>query len=412
MTQFTDTSTSSVGSSASSAAKKLLSRLNFRESSKSSPPREDSETSVEADPRINTSSPVSANEESAPAITKKSGDEGKSLDVTIKDPSNSESGAIAKSAQNLNLRTGTGTENSKSARERVLQDSDKSGTMSKCTKQLSHLSEQPESSGVPPKETARAKKPAVKVRPQQIVAAASPQESSSRTSGEKVKREFGSSETLSTANASTSSSLSSSSSANHVSNVIQRMQNSQASQQYHHQQQHQSGGTNVTSRRAPKPAVTAARPGSSGPVGPGPTYPHDNIPGPVKPRPMRKTAPSSSSHHSSRVPRPLSIPNLDDNPSLSLLTSSLPGLHVPECSKEELELLSELYQKAAGSDYYSLLGVNSDATMEELARARREKTRVLHPDHFANDPERQTKWVVPLVTESSNLLHCIHKSCI
>jgi hypothetical protein len=82
---------------------------------------------------------------------------------------------------------------------------------------------------------------------------------------------------------------------------------------------------------------------------------------------------------------------MDDNPSLSLLTSSLPGLHIPECSKEELELLSELFQKAAGSDYYSLLGVNSDATMEEMARARREKTRVLHPDHFANDPERQAK---------------------
>ena len=389
VTQFTDTSTSSVGSSASSAAKKLLSRLNFRESSKSSPPREDSETSVEADPHTNTPSPVNANEESSPTITNKmSSGEAKSLDATVKGPSNSENGAAAKLAQNSNSKTVTGTENSKSARERVLQDSDKSGTMSKSTKQLSQRSEQSGSSGVPPKETARAKKPAVKVRPQQIVAAASPQEPSSRTSGEKAKRELGSSETSSNTNASTSSS---STSASHVSSVVQRMQNSQASQQHHHQQPHQSGGTNVTSRRAPKPAVAAARPGPSGPVGPGPTYPHDSIPGPVKPRPMRKTAPSSSSHHSPRVPRPLSVPNMDDNPSLSLLTSSLPGLRIPECSKEELELLSELCQKAAGSDYYALLGVNSDATMEELARARREKTRVLHPDHFANDPERQAK---------------------
>ena len=388
VTQFTDTSTSSVGSSASSAAKKLLSRLNFRESSKSSPPREDSETSVEADPCTNTSSPVNANEESAPTITnKKSSGEAKSLDATVKGPSNSEDGAAAKLAQNSNSKTVTGTENSKSARERILQDSDKSGTMSKPTKQLPQRSEEPGSSGVPPKETARAKKPAVKVRPQQIVAAASPQEPSSRTSGEKAKRELGSSETSSNTNASTSSS---STSASHVSSVVQRMQNSQASQQQHHQQQHQSGSTNVTSRRAPKPAVTAAKPGPSGPVGPGPTYPHDNIPGPVKPRPMRKTAPSSS-HHSPRVPRPLTVPNMDDNPSLSLLTSSLPGLHIPDCSKEELELLSELRQKAAGSDYYALLGVNFDATMEELARARREKTRVLHPDHFANDPERQAK---------------------
>lgn len=375
VTQFTDTSTSSLGASASNAARKLLSRLNFRES-KSSPPREDGETSIEADPHTNTSSPVSANEESAPAITKESSEEAKSLDTAVKNPSNSESGTTTNPPRSSNLKSGTSAENSKLAQDKD-KDSDKPGTMSKFTKQPSQLSEQPQGS-VPPKETVRAKKPAIKVRPQQIVAAAnpsSPQESSSRTSGEKAKRELGSSETSSSTNASTSSS--SSTSASHVSNVIQRMQNSQTSQQHQQQQQHQSG-TNIT-RRAPKPAVTP-RPG------PGPTYPHENIPGPVKPRPTRKTAPSS---HSPRAPRPLSVPNMDDNSSLSLLTSSLPGL--TECSKEELELLSELYQKAASSDYYGLLGVDSDATMEELARARREKTRVLHPDHFANDPERQAK---------------------
>ena len=245
--------------------------------------------------------------------------------------------------------------------------------MSKFTKQPSEQSQ----SSVPPKEIVRAKKPAVKVRPQQIVTAASPpspQESSSR-GGEKAKREIGGSSEISSSTNASSSLSSPSTSAGHVSNVIQRMQNSQTS---HQQQQQQQPSANVT-RRAPKPAVTA-RPG------PGPTYPHENIPGPVKPRPMRKTAPTS---HSPRVPRPLIVPNMDDNASLSLLTSSLPRLI--ECSKEELELLSELHQKAAGSDYYGLLGVDSDATMEELARARREKTRILHPDHFANDPERQAK---------------------
>ena len=60
-------------------------------------------------------------------------------------------------------------------------------------------------------------------------------------------------------------------------------------------------------------------------------------------------------------------------------------------SKEERQLLAELQQKAAANDYYCLLGVDSEASVEELARARREKTRVLHPDHFANDPERQAK---------------------
>ena len=370
MTQFTDASTSSLGASASSAAKKLLSRLNFRES-KSSPPREDSDTSVEADPQTNTASPVNANEESAPAIVKESSKEAKSIDTGDSNLSNSGSGATStKSAQSSNLKTGTSA-HSKSAREKA-QDSDISGTMSKSIKQPSQHSEQ-SWSGVAPRETVRAKKPAVKVRPQQIVTAASPsspQESS--RSGEKAKRVLGGSfETSSSTNAYSSSS--STTSASHVSNVIQRMQNSQTSQQ-----QQQQPSANIT-RRAPKPAVTA-RPG------PGPTYPHDNIPGPVKPRPVRKTAPTS---HSPRAPRPLSVPNMDDNSSLSLLTSSLPGL--TDCSKEELELLSELYQKAAGSDYYGLLGIDSDATMEELARARREKTRVLHPDHFANNPERQAK---------------------
>ena len=364
VTQFTDTSTSSLGSSASNAAKKLLSRLNFRES-KSSAPQEDSETSVEANPRANSSSPVNANEESAPTITKISSEEPKSLDTAVKNHSNSESGATAKP----NLKTGKSAESSKSA-----QDSDKSVTMSRSTKQPSQPSEQPESR-VPPKDTVRAKKPAVKVRPQQVVATAaspsSPQESSLKTSGEKAKRELGgASETSSSTSAITSSSSSSpSTSASHVSNVIQRMQNSQ--------QQHQQ--PQLSTRRAPKPVVTAK-------PGPGPTYPHDNIPGPVKPRVMRKTTPSS---HSPRAPRPLSVPNIEDNSSLSLLTSSLPGL--TDCSREEQELLSQLFQKAAGSDYYDLLGVESDATMEELARARREKTKVLHPDHFANDPERQAK---------------------
>ena len=378
MTQFTDTSTSSSGAKASSsnAARKLLSRLNFREN-KSSSPHEDSEASVEADRHRNASSPVNTTEDSGSVVTKES--EGtKSLDTGDSNLSSPESGATARSAQSSNLKSGTSAENSKSAREKA-KDSEAQGTMSKPdavmskpTKQSSQPNQQPQGWGVPPnKDVVRPKKPAVKVRPQQIVTAmpSSPQESA--RSGEKTKRELDSPGTLSSTGTNTSS-ASSSTSASHVSNVIHRMQNSQTS----HQQQQQP--VSVT-RRVAKPAVIAK-------PGPGPTYPVDNIPGPVKPRPLRKKAPS---FHSPRAPRPLSVPNMDDNSSLLSLTSSLPGL--TECSKEELELLSELYQKAAANDYYDLLGVDPDATMEELARARREKTRVLHPDHFANDPERQAK---------------------
>ena len=132
---------------------------------------------------------------------------------------------------------------------------------------------------------------------------------------------------------------------------------------------------------AHKPAATIS----------GHTTPQENVPGPVKPLRMRKTAPSSS-RPPKPAPRPLSSPNIGEGSTSTSLTppaASLTGLSGG--STQELQLLSELQQKAAANDYYGLLGVDPEATLEELSRARREKTRVLHPDHFVNDPERQAK---------------------
>ena len=53
------------------------------------------------------------------------------------------------------------------------------------------------------------------------------------------------------------------------------------------------------------------------------------------------------------------------------------------------ELLRHLQLAASTCDYYGLLGVAAEATADELARAWREKSRKLHPDHYGNDPEKR-----------------------
>lgn len=58
------------------------------------------------------------------------------------------------------------------------------------------------------------------------------------------------------------------------------------------------------------------------------------------------------------------------------------------CKDEDAEqhgLLLSLQEKARENDYYRLLRVSPSASSEELAGARRDRTRQLHPDHFAND---------------------------
>lgn len=60
-------------------------------------------------------------------------------------------------------------------------------------------------------------------------------------------------------------------------------------------------------------------------------------------------------------------------------------------SQELISLLHTLQQRVAANDYYGLLGVNPDASADDLAKARREKSRKLHPDHFTNDEEQKAR---------------------
>ena len=60
---------------------------------------------------------------------------------------------------------------------------------------------------------------------------------------------------------------------------------------------------------------------------------------------------------------------------------------------EEMRLLLRLEKLAENNDYYRLLGVDPEATAAELAKARREKSRQLHPDHYANDEKSKERYV-------------------
>ena len=57
--------------------------------------------------------------------------------------------------------------------------------------------------------------------------------------------------------------------------------------------------------------------------------------------------------------------------------------------QEELRLLLALQQKAENNDYYNLFGISPKASADEVGKARRDKSRELHPDHFANDENQR-----------------------
>ena len=61
------------------------------------------------------------------------------------------------------------------------------------------------------------------------------------------------------------------------------------------------------------------------------------------------------------------------------------------------QLLRKLHCMMKANDYYSLLGVDPSAEQDELARARREITSKLHPDHYIANPKQQARYL-PCVT--------------
>jgi len=83
----------------------------------------------------------------------------------------------------------------------------------------------------------------------------------------------------------------------------------------------------------------------------------------------------------------------------SVRSDSMARLKVQERKRESgipqdpelLQLLSQLQECAAASDYYSLLGVDPSATGADLAKARRDKSRELHPDHFGGNHEQRAR---------------------
>ena len=58
---------------------------------------------------------------------------------------------------------------------------------------------------------------------------------------------------------------------------------------------------------------------------------------------------------------------------------------------QELRILLSLQRKASDNDYYGLMRVTPDASADELAGARRDRTKALHPDHFAHNQEEGEK---------------------
>ena len=80
----------------------------------------------------------------------------------------------------------------------------------------------------------------------------------------------------------------------------------------------------------------------------------------------------------------------------SVRSDSMARLKVQERRRESgdpdlLQLLSQLQECAAASDYYSLLGVDPSATGADLAKARRDKSQELHPDHFGGNHEQRAR---------------------
>eukprot|EP00731_Ephydatia_muelleri_P036024 Em0192g14a len=131
---------------------------------------------------------------------------------------------------------------------------------------------------------------------------------------------------------------------------------------------------------------------------------HDHLPQSADPRvkgpstlPPSTNAPRSSdlkknagrdnhAHQGLTLPRPHKPP-IAKKPELLHRSSSFPSLTLG--SEAILERVQRL---AAENDYYGLLELDPEATPEELAKARRDKSKSLHPDHFSHAPAERKQF--------------------
>ena len=101
--------------------------------------------------------------------------------------------------------------------------------------------------------------------------------------------------------------------------------------------------------------------------------------------PSRTIPTSHGEIHSPKTPT-------DTTPLAARLDGSL---RAPDSNIDQL--MARLQRQLTENDYYQLFGVHCTATTEDLARVRREKSRQLHPDHFANHPEKQERYSVHVI---------------
>ena len=90
--------------------------------------------------------------------------------------------------------------------------------------------------------------------------------------------------------------------------------------------------------------------------------------------------------------RPRTQTNPSSNSSPNSMRRRAHSAHSRQQGDEDVaNMLDRLQRLALSNDYYALLGVESSASLEEMTKARRERSRLLHPDHFAGQPDKKIK---------------------
>lgn len=138
---------------------------------------------------------------------------------------------------------------------------------------------------------------------------------------------------------------------------------------------HQNNQSSSSSRHKGPPTIPVShrsnvRSSSSQPTGypPIPSQPNGHSPGSSQP------SDPPISHTASHAPREGQISKQQE-----------------ESEQLEVQLLGKLNIKAHSNDYYRMLGVEPGCSQDDLAKARREKSRELHPDHCANDEQQRIR---------------------